>query len=185
MAESQYTKYGKNWYENHKEQEKAKRKAYYEKHKEEKKAYAKEYAKKNKEKIKAYKEAHKEELKKKTRKPLAERKTRKKLGYEKPDYITVIQYPNGIVLIEATFQPDDGMIYDSTAENLDENSNHRLKRELVLELDKIAKEQRIVVVDKFSIQIYEKTLDNIQLIINTLQEFCEKTIKKVEAELVF
>lgn len=185
MTETQYTKYGKNWYEKHKEQEIAKRKAYYEAHKEEKKAYAKEYAKKHKEKIKEYREAHKEEQKEKTRKPLGERKTRKKLVYDKPDYITVMQYPNGIVLIEATFQPDDGMIYDSTAENIDDNSNHRLKRELVMELNKVSTDERIVVVDKFSIQIYEKTLDNIQLIINTLQHFCENTLKKVAAELVF
>lgn len=178
MAESQYTKYGKNWYENHKEQEKAKRKAYYEAHKEEKKAYAKEYAKKHKEKIKEYREAHKEERKEKTQKPLAERKSRKKLVYDKPDYITVMQYPNGIVLIEATFQPDDGMIYDSTADNLDENSNHKLKRELVLELNKIAKEQRIVVVDKFSIQIYEKRLDYVQEIIDCLVYFINNSLKK-------
>ena len=181
MTESQYTKYGKSWYEKHKEQEKAKRKAYYEAHKEEKKAYAREYAKKHKEKIKEYREAHKEERKEKTQKPLAERKSRKKLVYEKPDYITVKQYPNGIVLIEATLDTDS-MIYDSTTDALDENSNHKLKRELVLELNKIAKEQRIVIIDKFSvkfsIQIYEKTLDNIQLIINTLQHFCENTLKK-------
>lgn len=175
MTESQYTKYGKNWYENHKEQEKAKRKAYYEAHKEEKKAYAKEYAKKNKEKIKAYKEAHKEELKKKTRKPLAERKTRKKLGYEKPDYITVIQYPNGIVSINAVFKTTK-MLYDPNASQLEENSNYKVKKKLVTELNKISTDNRIVVIDKYEIQIFENSDKYIQLIINTLQTFCENTL---------
>lgn len=124
------------------------------------------------EKRRQYYQMHKEKINKKAQKPISERKTRKKLDYYTPNYITVKQYPNSIVLIEAIL--DD---------SYDIGDTYKTKIEIERMLNNINNDERIVYVDeyngKFNIQIYEKRLDYIQLIINNLQTFCEKMQKKV------
>lgn len=143
-----------------------------------------------KERVKAWHEAHKEERKEKQkeynrkfylkhRNPDTPRKTRKQLDYVTPDWIKVIKYPNGIILIEATTE----MLYDSDANSIEENSNYKIKRRLELAVKNIINNHNtIVVVERFDIQIYLNPEDkeHIQSVINVLVEFVKNKCLKLE-----
>lgn len=181
MTETAYQKYGKKSYEKNKEKNRERMRQYYQQHKEEIKEKSKEYYKMNKEAIdskkKQYDKKRYREGRHYVQKPLSERKCRKGLDFDTPYYITVKQYPNSIILIEANWKTEEGILFDPDVTN---EEYHR-KKELERIVNKYVKTRTIIIAEKYEVQIYvqPEEMDRIQLIINDLDDFVQKKIKKV------
>lgn len=164
-----------------KEYEKKRKANMTEEEKEAKRAYFRDYYKKKKGGI----VTERKRPEKKEKEPIKPACTSKKNFHfdGQPDYVTVVRYPNGIYVIGATTEIES-MEYDV------DKLLYKLKRYIEKNLEeKVSKEQRIVIVDKFDlsiyIEVYERNEKNILLIINELQTFCEKLIKNIASQFVF
>ena len=165
-----------------KEYEKKRKANMTEEEKEAKRAYFRDYYKKKKGGV--VNERKRKVVVEKPYNPKPVGTSKKNLHFDgQPDYVTVVRYPNGIYVIGATTEIES-MEYDV------DKLLYKLKRYIEKNLEeKVSKEQRIVIVDKFDlsiyVEVYEGNEKNILLIINELDNFCKKTIKKLASQFVF
>lgn len=153
-----------------------------EEEKEAKRAYYRDYYKKKKGGV--VKERKRKVVVEKPYNPKPVGTSKKNLHFDgQPDYMTVVRYPNGIYVIGATTEIES-MEYD--VDKLLYKSKRYIEKNLE---EKVSKEQRIVIVDKFDlslyVEVYEKSEKNILLIINELKDFCEEKAKKIASQFVF
>lgn len=154
------SEYSRAYYLAHKEEIKARQKAYYQAHKEK-------YIKPSKPKV-SVTDAEKYEMERRKRRNYYEKKNGCKITsvmsvpfhVETPPYITVKEYPNKIYIIEA-----DVYTYGELG---------KYQNALQHMVSRLNSEDNITIVDENSIQIYLKTRDGIQEIVDNLKEFCEK-----------
>lgn len=102
---------------------------------------------------------------------------------KKPSYIKVTKLNNGIIVIEATTRKFKTTPYDRYCDYFNPKSLYHRKKRLESMLYSINKENRIIVLDDYTVQIFLKTENNLQEITDTLKEFVEESVKLMHEDL--
>jgi len=134
---------------------------------------------KQNERKKEYKKAQKENAEKGEILNLdTDRMYRKSVKVNKPSYMQVKTYPNGIIIIEAEVSPKQ---YDDMS--ITDKEGMRNKRRLENTLNNINTANNIVIVEHNEVQVYLKSENNIQEIVDSVSAFIEEFHKAKEQRI--
>lgn len=108
---------------------------------------------------------------------------KKVTNIKKPSYITIFKYAKGTILIDAFTRKFGTPPYDRYVDYNDPYSNYHMKKKLEKMLDDINKEKRIVVLEDYSVQVYVKSENNLQEIVDAIKLFIEEATKMMNENL--
>lgn len=135
---------------------------------------------KQKEHNKKYKKAQKENAEKgEILNCEVDRIYRKSVKVNKPNYMDVKIYPNGIIVVEAVVSPKQ---YDDMS--ITDKEGMKNKRRLENALNNINTANNIVIVEHNEVQVYLLSEKNIQEIVDTIASFVEEFHKAKEERIV-
>lgn len=102
---------------------------------------------------------------------------KRKLSVKTPSYIKVEKYTNGTILVEAVTRLFKTTPYDRYTEWRNPTSLYHRKIRLEKMVAAINGEKKLVVLDDYSVQVYLRTDNNLQEIIDTVDKFVKESIK--------